>query len=152
MSLGSCEARLGSVTAMHGLAQSPQSVHPWSPAPGGLPLVLLPSKVMLSLSVASGRLEGVSGGLGGAVRLTEGFGGAPLVTMAGADWLARWAQDGPGAGPFKDLGTKSGRCLLPRQVQAQLGSVLLGSEPTSWGMGWAVFPWCLRFSPGTAET
>ena len=64
-----------------------------------------------------------------------------LVSPLRDDWLTCWAQDGPGAGPFKDLGTKAVAVCAPcRQVQAQLGWILRVTEPICWGMGWAVFP------------
>lgn len=75
---------------------------PWPPAPAALPLRPqdLPNKDVLSLPPPC-LWRGWGWSCEPAVEALASF------SPPRADWLACWAQDGLGAGPLKDVGTKA---------------------------------------------
>lgn len=74
------------------------------------------------------------------LRLKTAYGVLASDSPPRADWLMCWAQDGPGAGPFKDLRMDM-RCVRapPGTGAGHRGRIPRVAEPI-WGMGWRVFP------------
>lgn len=122
-------------------------VAPILPSPGLLPRRPFPSSsaycliksCCLLLSVACGEAGRDLEDWGGAVRLPETAEAAlevlALVSPPRADWLTRWAQDGPGAGPFKDLGTKAVAVCCPDRCKPSWArsSSAASRSPGGWG-------------------